>query len=215
MNNPQFTLVAKNYGVGNFIALGTDPNEVETPFLVGTERVAALGLAGAGANRPAHAEIDCPCASIGPLDEDRGVNTPREQHQSRARASTGQGIEHKFGVRSYARPRRQARVLVASAMEGIMGKVLIAVVGLVIGIPIGAFGAMTRGVGAMAVLATGACSTVKAASGEGIMTADEVDTVLNRAAKDLAAMSGKPVGEEVVGSATACEQVLARLRAAQ
>jgi hypothetical protein len=35
---------------------------------------------------------------------------------------------------------------------------------------------------------------------------------LNRAAKDLGAMSGKPVEKEVVGSAAACEKVLAHLR---
>jgi hypothetical protein len=98
-----------------------------------------------------------------------------------------------------------------------MGKVLIAVIGLVIG----AFGAMTLSGGAMAGLgagtglATGICSTVKAAQDEGIMTAEQVDKVLNRAANNLAAMSGKPVEKEIVGSAAACERVLARLREAQ
>lgn len=102
-----------------------------------------------------------------------------------------------------------------------MGRFLIAVIGLVIGIAIGGFGAMTLGAGAMAGLgagtglATGICSTVKAAQDEGIMTVAQVDQVLNRAAKNLAAMSGKPVEKEVVGSAAACENVLARLREAQ
>lgn len=102
-----------------------------------------------------------------------------------------------------------------------MGKLLIAVIGLVIGIAIGGLGAMTLGAGVMAGLgagtglATGICSTVKAAQEEGIMTAEQVDKVLNRAAKNLAAMSGKPVEKEVVGSAAACETVLARLREAQ
>ena len=102
-----------------------------------------------------------------------------------------------------------------------MGKLLIAVIGLIIGMAIGAFGAMTLGGGAMvglgagAGLATGICATVKAAQTEGVMTAEQVDKVLNRAAKDLAAMSGKPAGEEVVGSAAACEKVLARLRDAK
>jgi hypothetical protein len=102
-----------------------------------------------------------------------------------------------------------------------MAKVLIAVIGLVIGIVIGAFGAMTLSGGAMAGLgagtglATGICSTVKAAQDEGIMTAEQVDKVLNRAANNLAAMSGKPVEKEIVGSAAACEKVLARLREAQ
>ena len=102
-----------------------------------------------------------------------------------------------------------------------MGKLLIAVIGLIIGIAIGALGAMTLGGGAMvglgagAGLATGICSTVKAAQAEGVMTAEQIDKVLNRAAKDLAAMSGKPVEKEVVGSAAACEKVLARLREAR
>jgi hypothetical protein len=102
-----------------------------------------------------------------------------------------------------------------------MGKLLIAVIGLVIGIAVGAFGAMTLGGGVMAGLgagtglATGICATVKAAQDEGIMTAAQVDQVLNRAAKNLAAMSGTPVEKEVVGSAAACEKVLAQLRQAQ
>ena len=102
-----------------------------------------------------------------------------------------------------------------------MGKLLIAVIGLIIGIAIGAVGAMTLGGGVMAGLgagtglATGICSTVKAAQEEGIMTAEQVDKVLNRAAKDLAAMSGKPMEKEVVGSAAACDKVMAQLHAAK
>ena len=102
-----------------------------------------------------------------------------------------------------------------------MSRVLIAVIGLVIGIAIGAVGAMTFGGGVLAGvgvgtgLATGICATVRAAQKEGVMTADQVDRVLNRAAKDFAAEAGMPAGQAGVGSAAACEKVFAHLGAAK
>jgi hypothetical protein len=102
-----------------------------------------------------------------------------------------------------------------------MGKVVIAVIGLIIGIGIGASGAMIFGGGTMAGigvasgLSAGICTTVKAAQEEGIMTAQQVDQVMNRAVRDLAALRGLQPSEEIVGSAAACERVIARLQATQ
>jgi hypothetical protein len=102
-----------------------------------------------------------------------------------------------------------------------MTKTLIAVIALVIGLAIGAFGALTfgggmmAGAGAAAGLSVGICSTVQAAQEEGLMTAEQVDRVLSRAAQDLSGAGGVPPGHEVVGSAAACEKVLARVRESQ
>ncbi len=98
-----------------------------------------------------------------------------------------------------------------------MGKVLIAIVFLLIGLVAGGFGAMTIGGGAMAGigvatgLSAGICSTVKAGQEEGLLTAEQVDQVLNRASRDLTGMAELPEGEEVVGSAAACDRVMQRL----
>lgn len=94
------------------------------------------------------------------------------------------------------------------------------VIGLVIGLVVGAAGgAMLIGGGAAGLgiatgLGAGICSTVQAAQEEGIMTAEQVDQVLNRAAADMAAMSSVESSSEIVGSAAECEGVLDRLRAA-
>ena len=102
-----------------------------------------------------------------------------------------------------------------------MSKTLVGFLALIIGLIVGAFGALTVGGGAMmgmgaaTGLSTGICSTVKAAQEEGLMTAEQVDQVLNRAARDLSASEQLPEGEEVVGSAAACEEFLARLHSAR
>lgn len=102
-----------------------------------------------------------------------------------------------------------------------MGKVLIAILFLIIGLIVGGVGAMTVGGGAMAGigvatgLSAGICSTVKAGQEEGLLTAEQVDQVLTRASRDLAGMADLPEGEEVVGSAAACDNVMQRLREAQ
>jgi hypothetical protein len=111
--------------------------------------------------------------------------------------------------------------LAGSTTEVSMTKTLIAVIALVIGLAIGAFGALTfgggmmAGAGAAAGLSVGICSTVRAAQEEGLMTAEQVDRVLNRAAQDLSGAGELPPGHEVVGSAAACEKVLARVRESQ
>jgi hypothetical protein len=108
-----------------------------------------------------------------------------------------------------------------SATEVFLSKISIAVIALVIGLAIGGFGALTfgggmmGGAGAAAGLSAGICSTVQAAQEEGIMSAEQVDRVLSRAAQDLSGAGGVPAGHEVVGSAAACGKVLARVRESQ
>lgn len=102
-----------------------------------------------------------------------------------------------------------------------MSKTLIAIIALLIGLAIGAFaalslgGGMMAGAGAAAGLSTGICSTVQAAQREGFMTAAQVDQVLNRATQDLSGSAELPPGQQIVGSAVACEKFLARLHEAK
>lgn len=101
-----------------------------------------------------------------------------------------------------------------------MGKAVIGVIALVIGLAIGGFGGLSLGGGAMmgmgvaTGLSAGICSTVQAAQEEGVMTAEQVDQVLKRAAADLGGVTELPEGEAMVGGAADCQAVLARLREA-
>lgn len=99
-----------------------------------------------------------------------------------------------------------------------MGKTLIAVICLAIGIVSGTFlgGALISGgaigVGIVSGLSAGICSTVKAAQAEGIMTAEQVDQVLTRATVDMSEFSSVETFEPIVGSAAQCDAVLENLR---
>lgn len=98
-----------------------------------------------------------------------------------------------------------------------MLKVLIGlVVGLIVGGVAGGalIGGGAAGLGIATGLGAGICSTVQAAQEEGIMTAEQVDQVLNRAATDMAAMSSLESPSAIVGSAAECEGVLEKLRSA-
>lgn len=95
-----------------------------------------------------------------------------------------------------------------------MGKILI---GLVIGLLLGGVGAfLTLGVGAGVGVATGLsagiCSTVKAAEDLGIMTPEQVDEVLTRAAQSISGAVALPEDEPIVGAAADCETFMARLK---
>lgn len=98
-----------------------------------------------------------------------------------------------------------------------MGRILIAIAGLVIGLIGGAIlgGSLIGGTAAGIGIATGAsagiCMTVKAAEEEGLLTPEEIDQVLTRAAADAAAMASKEAPDEIVGSAGDCAEVLQRL----
>ena len=54
----------------------------------------------------------------------------------------------------------------------------------------------------------------RAAQEEGLLTSEQVDQVLTRAAADLAEMSGETAPGAVVGSASDCEGVMEQIRSA-
>lgn len=101
-----------------------------------------------------------------------------------------------------------------------MGKVVFGLIGLVVGVVLGTMfggaliGGSAAGIGVATGLSAGICSTVQAAQEEGLLTAEEVDQVLNRAATDSAAMAGGETPATIIGSAEECEGVMDRLRAA-
>ncbi len=97
-----------------------------------------------------------------------------------------------------------------------MGKLAI---GVLIGAILGFFGSSMMlgsavGIGAATGLSAGICSTIKAAQEEGLLDAAQVDQVLNRAASDMAAMSGKAFEGEIANSAEECDAALEKLREA-
>jgi hypothetical protein len=99
-----------------------------------------------------------------------------------------------------------------------MGNVAIAIISLVIGLGVGAFGGLSLGGGAMmgigvaTGLSSGICATVQAAQEEGLMTAEQVDQVLVRAAQDISGRTDLPEGEQMIGSADQCAQFMAKLK---
>jgi hypothetical protein len=102
-----------------------------------------------------------------------------------------------------------------------MGNIIIGLVGLIVGAVLGAFIAApvmsgaAAGVGVATGLSAGICSTVQAAQEEGLLTAEQVDQVLTRAAADMSALAGETAPEDVVGGLDDCAAVMERLRAAQ
>lgn len=101
-----------------------------------------------------------------------------------------------------------------------MGKFIILVIGLVIGGLGGALivaplvGGAAMGAGAGTGLSAGICATVVAAQEEGLLTSDQIDQVLTRAATDLSGKATLPEGQTLVGGAAECEAVMQKLRAA-
>ena len=101
-----------------------------------------------------------------------------------------------------------------------MTKGLIGIIALIIGLVAGAVGALTLGGGAMmgmgvaTGLSAGICATVQAAREESIMTAEQVDQTLRRAAADLGSTAQLSDGQQMVGSASECEVVMEKLREA-
>jgi hypothetical protein len=98
-----------------------------------------------------------------------------------------------------------------------MGKTLIGLLGLVVGLIGGAvvggslLGGAATGVGIATGLSAGICSTVTAATEEGLLTEEQVAQVLTRAATDLGGMAE---AGELVGSTADCERVMQELMAA-
>ena len=95
-----------------------------------------------------------------------------------------------------------------------MSKLVIGIIALIFGIVVGAIGGLSLGGGAMmgagvaTGLSAGICSTVTAAQEEGIMTSEQADIVLARAASDL----GSDVEAPLVGTAAQCADVMSQLK---
>ena len=100
-----------------------------------------------------------------------------------------------------------------------MGKILLGVVALVIGLVLGTLfggaliGGSAAGGGIATGLSAGICGTIEAAQEEGLLTAAEVDQVLTRAAADAAELAGTEAPGAIVGSADDCAGVMNSLRA--
>lgn len=99
-----------------------------------------------------------------------------------------------------------------------MGKTLIAIIFLIIGLAVGAFGALAVGGGAMAGfgigtgLSAGICVTIDAASDLGVISDEQADQILNRAAENISGMAEIPEDQRAVNSRAACEEVMAKLK---
>lgn len=99
-----------------------------------------------------------------------------------------------------------------------MGKVLLAIVMLVIGavgggvVALSLGGGMMAGAGVATGLSAGICSTVTAAGALGYLSDDQVDEVLARAAQDVSGDVEVPEGAEIVGSAAQCAAFMQTLK---
>lgn len=101
-----------------------------------------------------------------------------------------------------------------------MGKALILLVGVVVGLIGGVMfgGALigsATGVGLATGMSAGICSVVQAAQEEGLLTADQVDQVITRAAANLSDISGTASAGDLTGMSADCENVLQQLRETQ
>ena len=98
-----------------------------------------------------------------------------------------------------------------------MGKAVIGIIGLIVGAVLGTVfgGALVTGTaagfGVASGLNAGICATVQAAQDEGVLSAEQVDQVLRRAASDLAAVQGRELEDDIIGSSAHCEKVMADL----
>jgi hypothetical protein len=98
-----------------------------------------------------------------------------------------------------------------------MSKAVIGIIGLVIGAVLGVvFGGAVMtgtaaGLGVASGLNAGICATVQAAENEGLLSAEQVDQVLTRAATDLAAVQGREPEDDIIGTSAHCEKVMADL----
>jgi hypothetical protein len=101
-----------------------------------------------------------------------------------------------------------------------MGKFAIGIIALIVGLIAGVLiggpliGGAMAGAGAGVGLSAGICSTVGAAQELNYLTGEQVDEVMERAAEDI---SAEPIadGQQIVGSAAACRDVMANLKKAR
>lgn len=101
-----------------------------------------------------------------------------------------------------------------------MSKIVFAIIGIVVGAVLGVFlvapmmSGAAAGIGVATGLSAGICSTVQAAQEEGLLTPEQIDQVLNRAASDMAEFSGEVVPNGLVGGVDECASIMERLRSA-
>ncbi len=101
-----------------------------------------------------------------------------------------------------------------------MGKFAVGIISLIVGLVGGAVGALTVGGGAMAGagvatgLTTGICMTIEAAEDLGLMTPEQVEDVLTRAAENLSSLGAAPEGQpsEVADTSAECRSFMEKLR---
>ena len=97
-----------------------------------------------------------------------------------------------------------------------MGKFLI---GLIVGLVVGIGGVLLAaggmlGLGVATGLPTGICMTAEAARQLNLMTVEQVDQVLRRAAENMPRDIEGAKDADTLGSAAQCEEILRKLRAA-
>jgi hypothetical protein len=96
-----------------------------------------------------------------------------------------------------------------------MGRVVFGIIGLVLGLVGGALfggsiiGGTAAGMGVATGLSAGICSTMTAASEEGLLTDEQVDQILAHATTDP---GGTVEDGQIVGTIADCEQVMQTLR---
>lgn len=84
-----------------------------------------------------------------------------------------------------------------------MGKAVIGIIGLIVGAVLGTvFGGAVMtgtaaGFGVASGLNAGICATVQAAENEGLLSAEQVDQVLTRAASDMATVQGLELEDDI------------------
>lgn len=100
-----------------------------------------------------------------------------------------------------------------------MGKFIVGVICLIVGVVIGAVGGAAIGGGFFAGaglgtgLSSGVCMTVEAAGDLGLLSAEQIDQVLTRAVENLSKVTETAQPSEIVWSSEWCDKTLQKLRA--
>lgn len=99
-----------------------------------------------------------------------------------------------------------------------MSKLIVGIIGLVVGLVGGTvfggslIGGAATGIGIATGASAGICTTMQAAQEEGLLTAEQVDQVLTRAAEDLGGTAAAGSDGTLVGSAEQCEEIMQKLK---
>ncbi|MBB95071.1 MAG: hypothetical protein CML68_10760 [Rhodobacteraceae bacterium] len=98
-----------------------------------------------------------------------------------------------------------------------MSRILLSALFLLIGCAVGFFGSnvvtgAALGVGIATGASAGICMTIGAADAEGLLTPEEIDQVMTRAAADMAGLTGDAPSSALVGAREDCAKVMDQLR---